>query len=388
MKKYIVSIFGTKMEILIGIILLIGFLLPHTNTLFLSVNPLICILLFLITSKKKFQKIIFLPILSILIAIIFNIEGNASIKSLFASANIVICLLTFPFVNNVIIRNFYIYLCFGVIFISQIGYIYHWGPVTSLVDTYYPITWGEHFITHTNENIDIDNYLSFRLGGLYRNPNQCAKYVTMLLAIYFVNNLKSSLKTQLGLAFIACYSVLLTGSRTGFIIASALVLFTIYRKRVSPAFIVLTALIFFLLVGYLSEVSLRGIDIESGLQNSAGLKFSMTMNYLSTESSLLRLLFGNLDMSLFDSGQSYSLDCDYGYIIYCYGFVGLLSFFYFLIKVFKNTPKDKRRFFFILLWMITSSIFMAYRTIFVFMLLSSTIFANYRGNALKQQMNS
>ena len=120
------------------------------------------------------------------------------------------------------------------------------------------------------------------------------------------------------------------------------------------------------------------MTVGEGLNDSAGVKLKMLEDYLSHETSFISYLFGHLDYSLFKASKetAYSLDSEYGYMIYCFGFIGFFSFIYFLWKVYHHIEKANRLFFVVLLWMLSSTIFMSYRAIFVFMLLLSTIYSS------------
>ena len=180
---------------------------------------------------------------------------------------------------------------------------------------------------------------------------------------------------------ILCFiSIVFTGSRTGFVIVAILLLFGLSRnqsssstfRRVFVYMAVIGLLVYFLTSG----LGGRGMTVEKGMKDSAGLKFKMLLDYLSHENSIVYYLFGHLDYSLFQASfiASYSLDSEYGYIIYCFGFFGLFSFIYYLWKVYHWVEKKNRLFFVVLLWMVSSTIIMSYRAIFVFMLLLSSIY--------------
>lgn len=384
MKKRNVEVFGNGMEILLGVAIIFAFILPHTTTLLRLVNPILCVLLFFIKKNKSVVSFCWAPIIAIFISIILNISGEASSKSVFAAMAILIYLFSFPMVRNVKINNIYLYLAFGIVFLSQIGYLFNIAPVITLVDRYYPIAWNEKGIAHMINTIDTTNYSSFRLGGLYRNPNQCSKYVTLLLSVYLINNKNKTIIHQAWFISLCFFSVLLTGSRTGLAVASIMIMLALYdNKKMSKWILVVVVAIFIgvILKGVFSGSSFRGFEIEDGFSNSMGLKFKITMKYISEEQSVVKMLFGHLDSDLFETNTSYSLDCEYGYVIYCYGFVGFVAFLLFYIKMFRKLEKEKRMFFVVLLWMISSSIMMAYRTAFVFMLLLSTIYNDNKGIA-------
>lgn len=371
--------FGSRQEFFLGLALMIGLLLPHTSSMLLFINPLLCIVFFLQKKDRNICREGWWPIAAIILSMLVNMAGAASGKSMLTAFSILLCIAAFPMVNNVKLRNIYIYLCFCFIFLSQVGYMLNLGIITSIVDKLYPITWGEDFISKANEYASIDNYLDFRLGGLYRNPNHCAKYVSFLLAIYIVFNIKRPIAQKALFMFLCYFSIMLTGSRTGFAIGSILVLMAFLKgKNKSSALkYALTAGVLVLMIyNVVSGGGGRGAKIEEGFHGSADMKWKLLMDYLTHEESLLYYFVGHLDLQLFNPSfdVNYSFDAEYGYIIYCFGFLGLFAFIYYLYKIFCNIEKDNRLFFIVTLWMITSSIFFAYRAVFVYMLLLSTIY--------------
>ena len=379
MRRQKESIFGGRDEVLLGLALMIGLLLPHSGVMSQIVNPLMCVLFFML-KRGGFDRTGVMPLVAVGISMLLNMVGAATGKSMLTALSIIMCIAAFPMVNNVRLKNIYFYICFGVIFLSQIAYLFHIGPITSIVDTVWPVTsWGEDFIARTNTSVDISNFREFRLGGLYRNPNHLAKYVSFLLAIYLVNNSHKSIKDQALFSVLCFISLLLTGSRTGFVIGSLLILFGLLRNQGSSKTLRIVAafsVVAYLAYTFIEGVGGRGMHIEEGLQDSAGAKLLLVIDYLSQEINPIYLAFGHLDFSLFNPSfdVNYSFDCEYGYLIYCFGFFGLFAFIYYLVKIYERVDKSDRIFFFVLLWMLTSSIFMAYRAVFVFMLLLSTIY--------------
>ena len=372
------EMFGNWSELIFGLALTIGLLLPHSSIRLQLINPILCVLFFL-QKRGKFDRTGLLPIAVVFISMIINMIGAVSGKSMLTALSIVMCILVFPMVNNVKVKDSYLFICFSIIFLSQIAYVIHLDPIISIVDAIWPISWGEGFINHTIENVDISNYEEFRLGGLYRNPNHLAKYVSFILAIYLVNNNNKRIWGQLFFSALCFFSIMLTGSRTGVVVGSLLVIFGLFRNQSSSKtirIVVALGVVFYLLYSIASGSGGRGMTIGEGLQGSAGPKMRMLIDYLSHESRPVYLLFGHLDPSQFQPSYyvTHSFDCEYGYLIYCFGFVGLIAFLAYLFRLYKSVKKSDRFFFFILLWMISSSIFFAYRAVFVFMLLLSTIY--------------
>lgn len=377
--KFDKEVFGNRQEFFLGLALMIGLLLPHTSTTYLLINPLLCFYFIYTRNKGSFCREGRVPIAAIILSILVNMAGAATGKSLLTATSILLCIMAFPMVNNVKLKNIYIYMCFGLILLSQVGYMFHFGFITAIVDRLYPISWGEDFITRANEYATIDNYMDYRLGGLYRNPNHCAKYVSFLMAIYIVSNKDKTIIKQVAFLFLCYISIILTGSRTGFAIGSILILMAFMSSnKKSPALriaVSIGALIFILNI-ISSGGGGRGTKIEEGFHGSADMKWKLLMDYLTHEDSIIYYFVGHLDLSLFNPSfdVNYSFDAEYGYMIYCFGFIGLFAFVYYLYKIYCNIEKENRLFFFVTLWMLTSSIFFAYRAVFVYMLLLSIIY--------------
>lgn len=372
---------GASQERFIGISLILAFVLPHTNIMLMIINPLLAILLFR-TNSGKFNKVGIVPILAVLVSFFFGLWEDAGTKSIMTASITVMYLLLFPEIKYFSIKNIYIYIIFSILFLSQMAYVFHIQPITSIIDTLYPLNnWdaGEHLVNSMRENANIYNLSDFRNGGLYRNPNQYAKFVTFLQGIFLALNSKKGFVSKLPFIVLCIFSILLTGSRTGFIITFLLAFASFYqdnRKKNLTKIIALLMIIGVILWFFInaSSIGFRGAAIGEGLEDSAGAKLLVLLDYLQSESNLLSLLIGHLDFTLYNSGTLYGFDSEYGYIIYCYGFLGLLAFVYFYYTLLKNTDKKCRLFYIVLLWAVSSSIFMAYRAAFIFVLLASALY--------------
>ena len=225
------KVLGSAKEVYLGIILFFALILPHTSMSYQLVVPIMFLSLMLTKRRFAIDNYVLFPIIAIFLSLTVNSGAAISEKSTLTAFSIILCLLSFPLVSNAKIKNVYIYICFSLILISQICYIYQWESIISIIDEYYPIGWNEEGIENMIKNVNEENISSFRLGGLYRNPNHCAKYVSLLLAIYLVNNKESSIIRQFPFVAICYYSILLTGSRTGFFVSSAMILFALYQNK-------------------------------------------------------------------------------------------------------------------------------------------------------------
>lgn len=366
-----------------GIAILLGFLLPHSNTLFLLVNPLLCLLLVASYPKTRHMyPFVLVVVMSITISLILNIQ-DASQKAFLSTFTILLYLICFPFVGQTKIRNVYLYICLGYIIFSQLVYLFGISSLSNIFEQIYPLSEEDvSYNTYVSmrDNLGYDTLFSYRLGGLYHNGNHAAKYITFLLALFLINNQNRKSRGVLVFSAVAYAGVLFTGSRTGFVVSSLILYFGIFRQQVYSKTLKYIFFTFVIIgIGYLlySGISLRGFDVESGFHNSANSKWYTFLYYLKKENNIVAFFFGHLDPSLFKGEYGLamnSFDSEYGDIIYCYGFIGFMAFINCFYKLFKHIDKSCRFFFFVCLWMISSTIIVSFRAFFLFMLLLSIIY--------------
>lgn len=367
---------------LCGIVLLLGLFIPHTSTVLMCINPLMCIwMTFLyrhnIRSGSRVVQLVLIA--SMTISYLFNIiNSSIEVKQLLAGINLALLIFCFPFITDHGIKNGYLFLSIGIIILSQLVFVLHISPVIAIIDRLYPV--GEEYMAGYDyylESIDLSNTFGWRSAGLFRNSNQTAKYVTVILGVFLVENKRFTLSSVV-FVFVSLLSILLTGSRTGLIICLGLFMLSILQRNKKgilargfwPIFVLL--LILFVLFG--SNLSFRNLQVTEGLDNSVNVKANVLQDYLEQDLSVFQFLFGNADSSRYVASSGSMLnkfDAEYGYLIYKFGFIGFSLFLLFWIDLFKTTPKRQRFLFTLLLWGITSSILMAYRSAFIFMFIMS-----------------
>lgn len=369
---------------LFGVAVLLAFILPHSSTLFLLVNPLLCILL-IMNFKRQWSSYVFIVVAPILLSVLLNLN-IASQKAFFSVFSILLYFGFFPLVGAVRVRNIYLYIILSYILISQLVYLIDIPILTSFFNNAYPADVDDILgIGHMQDTISTNNVFDYRLGGIYHNANNCAEYLCMLLAFYLAFNHNENGSVVLTFCILTYSGVLLTGSRTGFVVATLILFFGLFRKRRYSGisrYVLWGAAIIGLLFFIRSGVSLRGLDVESGFHNSANAKWDTFVYYLKNESNFIALIFGHLDSSLFamftGSAIEGYFDCEYGDLIFRFGIVGFFSIMYFWLLTAKRLEKGYRFYFLILLWIISSSVVAAYRACFIFILLLSAIFSNNR----------
>ena len=371
-------------EHFIGLSVLLAFILPHASTPTLIVNPLLCILLKFTCGGKVSVGVKWGVAITLIITAVLMLTDNLTAKAMSRLLVLVIYFLCFPIVGSYRVRNGYLYLCLMLIFISQISYIYHISYITNLIDKYYPISemWSNS-MNYMRANISVDTFSDYRLGGLYRNANQCAKYITVLLAFFLTVNFSQEIKRVLPYIIISFMGVLMTGSRTGFVVLFCIILIFLFRRKDVNKFVkwtlLLAGLVALLVIFINGSDQYRGLNIQQGFANSLAAKNEVLLDYLSHEKSAVRLLFGYMDASLYNASNwtiMSNFDAELGNLVFCYGFVGVLAITIFLVSIYKQTKGKLLLFYAVLLWMVSSTVFSAYRTSFIFLLLSSSLYSS------------
>lgn len=373
----------TRMSHFVGIGLVLGFLLPHTSTIFLLVNPLLCLFYQCFRQNRVFYKYNWIVLLPMILTLLINLPQGVSSKSLMSCIVIMLYFFCFPMMGKVKVPVAYFYIILGFILLSQVAYAYDIPFMERILDTYYPISEENTSGVHEQNVINADNMMDYRLGGLYHNSNDCARMLCILLAGVLTLYYEKTIRKLLPFVFLAFYGVLITGSRTGFVVASLIIIAYLFvDKKVSVVWrygVTLSAVLVFMYLIFIGSDTFRGFNVfDTG---STDMKQETFRYYLSTENSIFRLLLGYLDASRYDTSESSSyvmrrFDSDYGSIIFSYGFIGFAAILLFYFSIFLKLKKEGRVFFVLLLWMYSSTIVKSYRAFFVFMLLLSMVYSN------------
>lgn len=371
---------------LFGIGLLFAFILPHTSTGLLLINPLFCILYQCFRQNRIwYNKSIFLIII-LFIPLLFNLNQELGQKSISSFITILLYIVCFPIVWRVKVSNVWLYIILSLIFLSQIIYVLKIPYLIDFLDTYYPIqdTYANQ-ISVIKRNIRFSTITDYRLGGLYRNPNQCSRALTMLMSFYIINNYEKPVRSTMFFVILSIVAILFTGSRTGLLVGGIIIAIDIFYIKKVPSGIraiyiifLIGAFIYFILIG---SGMYRGLDMSSGFNNSMSLKYEVFLDYLHQERSVLRLMVGNFDPKKYVASSSDLLgifDTDYGNLIFQFGFLGFIAILYYLFTIFKKMDRVGRSFFVLLLWMFSSTIVCSYRAFFIFMLELSVIYSDSR----------
>jgi hypothetical protein len=378
---------------IVSISLMIMFFLPHLGY-FYYVNPALAAALAFRYHRPSGIGVIKILIVAIMLISMFGYLFTIDkivFKAVSRGISLIFLFSVFPFVKNFKIPNVYIYSGLGFIILSQMVYVIGFWPLISFFSTLYPyegdeIIYRSDFLYKHSDSISIANP-HIRLGGIFHNPNQGARYVTFLYAVFFIENKDNASikKTKLLISAIVLISILYTGSRTGFIVFSLLFYFFYFGKNtlslksalISGLFLIISVILFSLLDIYFFD-TVRVFDIEDALSYSLVPKIRFFLEYYETQNNFFQILFGNFDMDLsrYYVRSAEILDSEWGNAIFNYGVLFFISAILFYSVVYKGYDHKTKPFFIIILWIFSSSLIFSYRASFLFLFLLSKYYVN------------
>ena len=373
-----ISLKSTYLTITILLLILFPALIASDVVVVFSV---ICVLYFGISRKIQQQENIF--ILFILLAVGFvsifiNQDINIPSKEYFKYFIIIFLVSGYPFQLPKI--NFkWIDACIMIILISQLAYFFNFKPLTLLFDALYPV--GDKWYLLDFRKAFGSTY-NIRFSGLMYNPNDCAKFYTLLYSTSLLYDRKNARFFNISIMV----GILLTGSRTG--LASYLVitfLHQVYISKISNDKIIvgIIALVFVSLIifAFPSLFEFRSMKVTES--SSISYKTELLLNYLNDypTNHTIKFILGNIsaESAFFKNnpnifqGFNFSFDADFSYTLVSFGvlsFILLYGFIFFnpLIKV-----KEMKIFLGNSVWVFSAGFFFHTRFILLFILLSSLI---------------
>ncbi|URQ90144.1 hypothetical protein [Pseudoalteromonas sp. SCSIO 43101] len=274
-----------------------------------------------------------------------------------------------------------------IVFMSQIAISFNLSPFSSFIKSYY-------IKSEVLSNFYKREVIAFdvRNGGLFGNPNQLSKAVTFLVAYFLIirdtQNKYLFKVTDIIFIGVALLAILLSGSRTGFLISVMIILLFIFpildlKKKVLFFFLTLIGGGF---IVFYSELRVFSFASGNGV-GSLDYKVSFIYEYISLtlDKSPLTFWFGHgfmEDKSSYDTlivyGVNLGFDSDLGFIIYFLGGIGLvwLIISLFFLNRFYSVPTFCLP---LVFWTISSSVFYSIKTLFmviILFLLTSTFRKN------------
>lgn len=278
-------------------------------------------------------------------------------------------LFIFPFQLKFLdIRNLLQFIAF-FIFLTQLIIAFKLDPFSELLQTVYArsdLTFKSY-----QEEMGMSQLSWVRFGGLYLNPNLCAKAYTFIFGLYLALNVYEK-KSIIPISAIVFLGLLLTGSRTGM---GIFVMMLFANQLTKNAFKLIFACVFLFLLAIVFES--RFFDIESIIKSPAE-KYAFVLAYISNIFSTNPLigLFGSGDFgrTIYDFNLRLThFDSELGYFIQGFGLLGIFYLLALLVLSFRAIPSGSRTFLINLFWIFSSGLFVNFRFGFVFLICLSFI---------------
>ncbi len=376
---------------LLSIIWLLFFIMPNNYVFYIFV-PISYIIL---VNKKNvtynISRVIIYLVISLVFTLVINVGKDYIVLEEYARIiTIMIFLFSFTKIKGTKILKIYIYFAIFFLFFTQLSTLFNLSSITNLIKSYYS---SETVIKKMQiyESVQINDFGTVRLGGIYFNSNQYARYLELVL-ITFLCEVNTFRKKEFYIIIpIIVFSIIATGSRTGLIVLFLIFLYYIYLKtnyRKRAIMIILISLLFGILFLFINGFigHFRVFQIREGLDNSLSIKIDLLNSYLTQNHDLFTLLFGNLSNEVLTTKyHSYfaGTDFDIGNIIVRYGFVFFFLFIGLCYSLLKKTLPKYKLLYTILFWMFSSSIICNYRTAPIFFLM---IGIYYRRSLIESNM--
>lgn len=383
-----------KLFYLFNLSILLGLFLPHNNFYFQTVHSLLPLILYVSFFKynklKSNRRLTVLFVITVILSFSLNvfITNKIEIKDIARMFSLVILFGLFPFMPSTQVSNKILYVSLLFIFLSQIAYVLNIGFLVGFFDRYYPYNgdvrgFSSEFLIQSSR--DIESIVNRRYGGLYHNPNQAVRYITLLLSVFLIENKNKSLKVILPFIIVVYASLLLAGSRTGLIVGSLFViLYFTYLYKNKPNIkgvlnLLIIILILFFCINFIYDIpELRVFQLSKGLKGSLFTKVEWFFDFFNKLDSPLNFLIGHFSTnSTYDIYRVSLLDSEWGELFYSFGMLGFLILTLFYLNLFSTGDKNIRFYFIILLWGVSSTIIFSFRMSFLFLLFLSKYYSEY-----------
>lgn len=375
----------TREGVLLNIVLILFFLLPQNMFLYLTVPVGMLLVSNIGNRNERTWSLYGYIILAVLMtsAVVNLSETWVDSKSYLRALQLIVCFICFGKTKSSdIYKESLIFIIFYLA-IFQFAGILHINPIINLSYVIYPLTDKTELVFERSLNMGIleAGGANERLFGIYHNANNCAIYSQILLILLVIEKEQFHGRflgkwSYYALLLIVILMLIAAGSRTSFIVlvAVGLTMFGSEKKGrlVEIGFIIL---LFVVLVNGLG-IDLRMFKVGDGLNSSFGVKLRIIEDYMESNPSLLKLLFGCFTCQALIpliNTQFAGTDMDFGDMFVQYGIVFLIVISFFLFSVFRSLKKQYRPILWILLWMFSNTIICNFRTSSILLLVLSIL---------------
>lgn len=325
-------------------------------------------------SKIKFQQV--LAFLLLFFGTVGAYTGilNGALYNLSSSLMIIylaLSLFFFPYqFKKLEVSNVLTLIAF-LIFLSQIVMAVRLEPLSGLIELVYGRSELEFKMYQADLGLSQISWVRF--GGLYSNPNHCAKAYTFIFGLFLsVNSFER--KSVIPILIIIFLGILLTGSRTGLVIFMLLfgAKFMMKKILILPLIFGLCSL---LLIAQISES--RFFDVDSIIKSPYE-KYSFLFAYFHHAYTNFPSIFvfgsGIFTREIYDLGLRLThFDSEIGYLVQGFGLMGIPLFGLLLIFGFRFLHGSARLFLLNLLWTLSSTTFINFRISIIFLVSLSVI---------------
>lgn len=351
--------------------------------MFNLINPLL--LFYFVVRYYKFNKSkrrSVLPLFFFLLIVLsFTLNASANPTAInFVSVSqaimISLILVFFPLIPNFKLYDLTVFVCTLYLLFSQICYSLNISYFISFFDTFYPyegsiISYSSDYLQSQTELLESN----LRLGGLFHNPNHCSRIYTFLLAIFTIEHPRYDRKKILLLG-VMLFGIVLTGSRTGLIIALCIIILDYYLKTKDNFLVFILTAIGILTIFVFDAIDFgayRAFSFSAGSETSLSSKFTRFFSYMEGETNALFILFGHFDLRTtaeYLTGNE-QLDSEWAYMIFSYGIFSIFVLLLFYFNRFREMTAQYRIIALPLLWCVTSTILLAHRISLLYFILFS-----------------
>lgn len=355
---------------------LLYFIIP-TNIILYVFVPISVVVLF--NNKLAIPAYLKYSILGLIVSLIFtlliNFQAGYVLKNdIFRALVLILLFFSFSRYRGIVIRKEYIVFAAVYLIFTQFIFFLNISFFVNFFQQVYPYE-GNRDMYGYYERFTLNEFGLTRLGGIYYNPNQYARYIQIIL-ITLLCEIKQFRKIELQvLVPLIVFSIAATGSRTSFLVLIVIGLSYFYfnnkftAKNVFLIGIVGVGILFYIFSNT-NIGEFRMLKVDEGLDNSLGAKVNLFYSYHENNQSALAFLFGNLSSMVMVSSSGFTgTDFDIGNIPIFYGYVFFLFFIQLCVLVYRKTRPMYRVIYPILLWMFSSSIICNYRTVPIFLLI-------------------
>ncbi|WP_338470955.1 hypothetical protein R4Z10_19615 [Niallia sp. XMNu-256] len=226
------------------------------------------------------------------------------------------------------------------------------------------IYWDSIHLSVSSKYSSLEN---FRAGSVFINFNNYGQFIVFFLGVVLSLKLneKINLKLFSVLLLTILVSLILTGSRTGFLVASILLVLSMIiqisrkglKRRGFTLFISILPIIILCVVvifGKLGFSDLRLFDVSSGLNNSLEYKYTTFLDIIKNSNILNFFIgLGPYNYQIIESAQT---DFDLGYMLLFYGLMGFVFYTLMIYFFYKSNINQDRNYklFLIVAFVLTS----------------------------------